>query len=1768
MLDQIGEYHIDKILYEGKNSIIYHVNHDKSYALKELHHATPSPMVINNFRHEYEVLKGLDIEGVRKIYNCTKIDGRHFLVMEYFQGAPLAEFIEKKGIFTISEFLKVAISLVGILQEVHVNNIIHKDINPKNILLNPQEEKVSLIDFGIASKINTKMPNLGNPDSLEGTLTYISPEQTGRMNRVVDYRTDFYSLGITCYELLIGQAPFQYVNSMELVHAHIAKRPSPLHEVNPLIPRVLSDIVLCLLEKNAEDRYQSAFGIKHDLEQCLIQWENDEKIEPFELKSQDHSGKFHLVEKLYGRETELETLMSAFNRIASGKKELLLVAGYSGIGKSALVNEIHKPITQKQGYFIAGKYDQFQRDIPYSAVNQAFINFCDYLLTLSEQELIYWKKIIQEAVGEKGGVLTEMIPSLSLIIGEQAPVPEVGPKEAQGRFNDTVQKFVKAISTQSHPLVMFIDDLQWADPASLVLLKGLMTDQANQYFLLICAYRDNEVSPTHPFMMMVEELKEEQQPINNILLSNLSLEHVNQLVSDALGYKSNNDVSELSQLIHKKTMGNAFFTTQALKAIYEDHLLIFDYTKGKWNWDINKVEARNISDNVVELMANKIVKLNTHTQEVLRLAACIGNSFDLKTLSIICEKELLETLNQLMEAVKAGLILPLDDYYRIHQDELIHEVLKESKASFRFIHDRVQQAAYSLIAEQRRKEVHLRIGNLLLHNTVDEELEEHVFDIVGQLNQGQSLIHDTKEIISLIELNLTAGLKAKASAAHEPALNYFNTAYALLREEYWETNYQLIWKVYSEKALSEYSCAQLEQSEKTLKIVLPKSKTEDEKVTIYRIYIAILFQLSRHDDGVAVGREALRFLGVKLPKKVGKQHVVMEFFRFKWKLGKRKMEDLLDLPKMDNNHLHNICSVIYDLVPSSYMTSPDLMGYMSLIIANINMSNGNSVYSPFAYSTVGIVFGGVFKDFNNGYKLGLLAIKLNEKYPDLDVKARVHFLMENFIIHWSKPVENYLAYLKIAWQSAVDTGSLQWADYSIAFTRIQSIFFANSTLAEIEKENEDYYHYHLKNKSEEVILNQYFILRFIRRLRGLDEDVYENPLGFDPNTYKTVVVALKNFTMREYYHTINLVEHYSHERYDKALDEARKGAIIVHELLGSMLDFTQRFYFVLTYIAKNKKGGNIKTFGHYQLNKFLLKRYAKYCPENFLAQYLLVLAEEARLSGKYSKSKTYYKRAIEEAEKREFIQNTALCYELYAKFWLLDDDFELATFYMQKAHYLYTGWGALGKTKQLETQYPELLVSLTSAYNQNNDLTIRNSPTHTIRSSITSSVTNSGFLDLNSILKASHILSQEVQINRLVEKMLELVLENTGAERGFLLENENGNLFIKAESKENKTYTLGHRIALAEYKQIPHSIINYVTRSHQEVVLDDASSTEMYSTDPYIQTELPKSILCYPVFRQDSLSIIFYLENNLVARAFTPDRLEILNLLSSQIAISIENALLYQNLEQKVAQRTAELRETNKRVTDSIRYAERIQKAILPTNETLNQYFDDYFLFYRPRDIVSGDFYWLTEVNGCVLIAVADCTGHGVPGAFMSMIGYSLLNTIVNENKVVDPAKILSLLHFGISKGLKQDETKNSDGMDISICKIEQESNGQTAMTFAGAKRNLWYLHHDELQEIKGERLSIGGGTNLKKQQAFKNNHLFVEDGMTFFLSTDGIVDTPSPNRKKFGTKRLKELIWNSKQYSLAEQRDIYINVLADFQQDAEQRDDITLLGFKVKIEE
>lgn len=1495
MLPFIPGYQITEEIYSSANAVVYRghrIETQQPLLFKLLKEEYPTPTALAKFQHQYEIIKNLNLAGVVKSPGLEKYRNSLVLVLEDIGGQFLQTIIKSQKLEFV-EFLRIAIQLASTLGQLHQNKIVHESIQPQNIIVNLATGQVQIADFSTASLLAKENQTISYPNLLECALAYISPEQTGRMNRSIDYRTDFYSLGITCYELLTGELPCKASDPMEIVHFHIAKQPIPPQQRIPALPKAVAEIVMKLLSKTAEDRYQSAWGLVADLETCLTQLKTSGQISDFPLGRMDLSSQLQILPKLYGREPEIATLMAAFERVCvalpnQGRSEMMLVAGYSGIGKSALVNEIHEPIVRHRGYFIEGKFDQFKRNIPYASLIQAFQQLSRQLLTESEAQLQVWKEQLLAILGINAQVIIDVIPEVEMMIGKQPLVPQLGASESQNRFNLTFQKFISVFTTKKHPLVIFLDDLQWSDLASLKLIQLLMTDPNSQYLLMIGVYRDNEVDPTHPLMLTLKKIQDEGGPIDRIDLRPLDIGHVSQLIADTLNCNTER-VQPLTELVFNKTNGNPFFMRMLLKSLDRDNLLTFDFPTKNWQWDIEQIEQMGITDNVVDLMLGKLQQLAEDTQHVLKLAACIGNRFNLSVLSIVNEKSQLITADQLWESLQVGLILPMSDAGKIPLvvESSLDSALPEDQLtiSYQFLHDRVQQAAYTLIPEDSKKAVHLKIGRLLLANTSLAESAEYIFELVNHLNLGRQLMVDDSEKIELIKLNLKAAQKAKDSTAYASALEYLTIGIECSTANIWSLHYELAFVLHKEMAEIEYLNGNFEKSAGLSQLTIEMARSSIDKAEIYNLAIVQSTMQGEYKEAIETGRTALALLGIDLPKHDLSVKINDELEAVRLRIGRQEIAALIETTVAKDSAWILAIKLLNNLLVSAYNLKSSqeyIYNYISLKIVNISLKYGMVTESSYGFSSYGMLLGASLNEYQKGYEFGLLALNISQKFGQLNHVCRACYVLGNNLQPWVKHLKETASIFDKGYQVGLESGEFQFAGYIFVF-KLLNPFYLGEKVEIILTELEAFLSFTTKTKNQ--IAND-TILGFKNILLNLSnqtsdkfsfdcENLSEAKYLEDCYSYQSAYALCLYFILKSqvFYLYNNLTE---------GIESSRKAEKLLPVITGKFQIAAHNFYQSLLLAALYPEANTEDQTSYWQKlesNQQQMKIWADNCPENFWHKYLLVAAEIARITGKYLEAIDLYDRAIASAAANEFIPNQALGNELAAKFWLEQGKEKIAHVYLVEAHHHYQRWGATRKVADLEEKYPHLLSR------------------ETVQAATTD--TNAGILDLATVVKASQALASEIMLGKLLEKLMTIAIENAGAQKGFLILARDGKWAIEAEGtadEHNVTILQSIPVDAVDPAQRPllsTVIINYVARTQESLVLNDAAQTGQFIRDPYIVATQAKSVLCIPLLDRGNLNGILYLENNLTADAFTPDRLEVLKLLSAQAAISIQNAQLY-----------------------------------------------------------------------------------------------------------------------------------------------------------------------------------------------------------------------------------------------------------------------------------
>jgi PAS domain S-box-containing protein len=1426
----------------------------------------PGPDILRRIEHEYSLRGELDPEWAAQPLALSQYNGQQALVFRDPGGEPLDRLCRAQ--IELTRFVRIAIGLAAALTRLHQRQLIHKDIKPSNILIDSGSDQIWLTGFGIASPVPRERQPPTAPQLIAGTLAYMAPEQTGRMNRSIDSRSDLYSMGVVLYEMLTGTLPFPASDAMELVHAHIARAAVPPHERSKDIPRALSRIVMKLLAKAAEERYQTAPGVEHDLRRCLAEWEIQDRIDDFPLAEYDLPDRLLIPEQLYGRAAEVDALLTAFNRVvAGGRLELVLVSGHSGIGKSSVVNELHKALVPPRGLFTSGKFDQYRRDVPYATLTQAFRNLLRPLLSKSDEELRLWRDALHEAVSPNGRLIADLVPELTLIIGEQPPVADVPPQDARRRFHLMFRRFLSVFARPEHPLALFLDDLQWLDAATLDLLEDLMIRPDVDHLLLIGAYRDNEVHSTHPLIRKLEAIRHAGGTVHEIRLFPLAPRDLVQLVADSLHCEPERAVS-LASLIREKTGGNPFFVIQFISALVDAGLLAFNHDDRRWAWDLERIHAKGYTDNVVDLMVRKLNGLPIETSEALQQLACLGNSTEFALLLIVFRSSIDEVHAQLWGAVQAGLVT-------------------RAESSYGFLHDRVQEAAYSLIPEQRRANAHLRIGRMLAAQTPPSEREERIFDIVNQLNRGSHLMTSDDERDQLAELNLLAGRRAKNSTAYPSALTYLAMGRKLLTEETWEHNYDLIFSIERLVTECELLTGNLSAAADRLSGLAQRANNSHDVAVVTRLLLTAHTALDRSDRGVEVCLGFLRRDGRDWPLHPTEAEVRSEYDRVWAVVGSRPIEAFLDLPLLTDPVVLDALDVLSEVVTPAVFFDERLSSFLLCRMVTLSLEHGNTDASCFAYVWFAVVARSQFGNYEDAFRFGRLGYELIEKRSLTAYQARTYMSFGNLVIPSMRHALEGRDLVRQAFDAAYRNGDLTFAAYS--WNQLITNFLAvgdplDRTLQEAEKGLA----FAAQARFGLVVDLLTAQVGLVRTLRGLtpqfgsfsdaclDEEEFERHLASNP------VLADPEFG----YWGLKVQARFLAGDYQAAVQASLKAQALLWSAPSLFEPSAYRFYSALSHAACWTSSSAEERQRHERAladHHRQFEIWAEHSPANFENRVALVAAEIARIEKRDGEAMRLYEQAIDSAHANGFVHNEAVAYEVAARFYATRGFNKFADAYLVEARYCYLRWGADGKVRQIDELYPHLR---------------REEP---MRGTSGTIVSPGELLDLATIVRVSQAVSGEMALEKLIEKVMRVALQHAGAERGLLIVPRSDDLRIEAEATISLDSVSVRTHDSAAGSAFPESLVRYVTRTREPVILGDASDSNLFSADPYIAQHRPRSVLGLPLINQGKLSGVLYLENSLTPHVFNANRITVLKVLASQAAISLENTRLYHDLENREA---------------------------------------------------------------------------------------------------------------------------------------------------------------------------------------------------------------------------------------------------------------------------
>lgn len=1463
----------------------------------------PERRQVATLHHEANILSRLEgIDGVRKVHALLPHgSGNLALITDLYTGSLDTLLHHQDQPMPVIQALEIALELAQTLSDIHAHNIVHKSLSPANVLVDPDSGALKLAGFSIASELDQERQNTELDHQPKGSLAYISPEQTGRMNRSLDYRSDYYSLGVLLYELLTDHLPFQADTTLEWVHSHISQMPASPQQICPHIPEVVAEIVLKLMAKSPEERYQSSEGLVHDLSLCLNALKQGATLPSFALGEADHLQKFLLPQALYGRERELQELLDLFEQAVEGQTRFCLVHGYSGVGKSALVNEIDRYQVRERGFLVQSKFDQYQQGGAYSALAATFQALVQQVLLEPESVLAQWRNRLTAALAPNASLVIDLVPELALIIGEQPPVTELPPAESRNRLQLVLTAFLRVFAGQGHPVVLFLDDLQWSDTPTLDLLRRIVTSREQSHLLLIGAFRSNEVGPGHPLRLMLDDLVQHQR-LYEIPVGPLELPSVERLVAETL--RSAPDATrELSQMLFDRAHGNPFFTNELLRQLHTQGAIWSDPGSGQWHWKLDRASWEDASDDVVEFMLTNLRRLPADTQKVLQLAACIGNTFNLHTLAAIYEHSVAQTAQTLLPALKQYTLLPLHNDYRLvnHPDEKLG-----LNPYYRFQHDRVQQAAYNLIPTEALPGMHLSVGRLLLLHAGDVIDNEQLIDIVNHLNQGRELIQADTEREQLAQFNYRAGVRAREASAYLQALEYLQTAGELLPANAWSQMPELMKNLSAEMQLCLYLTGQTDAADEWLEEMLRHAESDLHRANILSIRTRQCATLGRMEESIQAAIEGLAILGVDFTKQPGPEDVARERERVTEYLAGRKIADLVDAPIIDDPATLTAMRLLMEIFAAAFLSGSNLFSYLVLKSVNLALHRGNCPESAFAYAAYGMLLCGELDEPATGFEYAKVGLAINERLDDLSLRARVIYVYAMFVHHWSQPWSTLTPWFRKGIEAGYQSGDLLYLAYSAQDCVIWDPSMDLETARRLHEENleivrECAYQDSLDSGTLFLQMQRNFLGDTLapHSLSSEDFDAGQCFADMHARQFKT---GIANHHI--YHAEVSLL----YGDYERALECVR----LQDPLIKSAMSLPQlvRFYIVanltLTSVFPDMDEST-RNSTRLRLEQDLARmtRWADNCEDNFRHLQWLMSAELARIDDEPERALELYDAAIDAARVSGFLRDEATSLERAARHLLSQGKQRSAEGYLRGAYNLYNRWGAKRKCEQLEAEYP-VLHQIQQSHQQIAETPLAN-------------------LDLASVMKASRKISGEMRLDQLLYTSLEILLENAGGQWGCIVVRSGDHWTVETSTLHMdslKPLALPEHSLLSDHQgnriALPMSVITQVFQRDEAIVLNDAAQEGPFIHDPYSVLQQPRSVLCVPI-KRERFEAAIYMENNLSDSVFTEDRVELIRLLAAQASVAIENARLYSQvqdyshtLEAKVAERTAELEKANK----------------------------------------------------------------------------------------------------------------------------------------------------------------------------------------------------------------------------------------------------------------
>ncbi|MGL1931934.1 MAG: diguanylate cyclase [Desulfotalea sp.] len=1504
-------------IYEGKKSRVLRGVCEatgEAVAIKMPAALIPSGTDLAVIEKEYQFLKSLDVQGIPKAIDRIEMGNSLALIVEYFDYPSLRSSVADLKL-TTAEGVTVFEKVTAILHQLHSRSFIHRDITPSNILYDRKTGNVALVDYGFSTDIPAMSARGGEPEIIEGTLHYMSPEQTGRINRSLDHRSDFYSLGVALYEVLTGLLPFASEDLGEIIHCHIATEPMSPIEISADIPQVLSDIVMRCMEKDAKSRYQSAKGLHHDLLRCLNELEETGSIAPFPIGEADRSDKFTFPERLFGRDDELQTLHKHYQQVVKGNNAIVMITGQSGVGKTSLVQELNRTVVSGYGYIIYGKYDPYNRNKPYSGLTQAFTFLIKQILTENNESIVRWKTKIVAALGDNGSIITDLIPELVSIIGKQALADILAPADARTRLKTVFSNFIQTFGSPSQPLVVFLDDLQWIDNSSLALIELFGSMKSGSAILFVGAYRSNEVSESHPLTTSIETLNNQGANIAEVCLEPLGKDAVSEFISETL-FRPVSDLSWLDAMIFDKTAGNPLFFRTMLTSLKDEGHISFDYDAANWTYDIEAIKVTPYAENVVEALQAKIGTLPEKSVEILRLGACTGTSFTLDLLSHLagCAKQDIALL--LKPAIAGGLVSSSRSDFELYLQEQADVM---DSLTYQFTHDRIQQAAYDLLEESRRPALHLKVGRVLMGLAEDEQTESHLFDIATHMQKGVSLLTNKEERYQVATLMLQAGIKAKLSTAFLDATELLGFSHSLLVDNTWLSHYELTINIHIEYAEALSLSAKYDEAEALYCVIADNLTRAEDRLWLYNVKVKQYHYQAKFAEAVDIEFEGLALMDINIPQS---DDDLMPFFGAEMEkigalLENKQPEDFYNAPENSDELFSRKLELLFDLFADSYLMGRGLLcGVTSAVMARLSMENGNNQMASVSYINYASTLCALGSDYPKGYAFGSLAVKLAEKYHVPALQNYTYHVFSLAVNHWHNPLESSHDYWTKASRLALASGS-PYAGY--VFLQLAHVLLASGTNLDLVE--------------QQIARSQNFL-----EVNGLDaiitllDIIVHQPVRhLRDRTNSVETLDDENFNTEELLETFKELPFFTGSLYYSMLRVASlSGDILPIDTLQewiTMIDNTQQgqimladsyFFYVLLLIDGRRAAGEddiLKYQEFIDIGIAKMENWASHCKANFDHKYDLLCAEDGNGDQGLDSMVDQYDNAILKALENSFMHDAALAAEKAGKFWISRGKPYVAKSYIEQACIYYARWGAICKVDQLREQFSEYLTYLGSS-----DLTTSFRETLTINPFVTSSLSFSASLDLSCVTKATQAVSKHIVMDDLGRDLVSIAIENAGASKGLLMvKNNDGFKVLSSISSIASIRTPGPTgMLFTESEELSIAVINYVIRTGKTIVMDDAPANKQFAQCSYIKNKKISSICCIPIKRQAEVKAVLYLENQATTGVFREDRLQTLEILAAQATISMENAMMYQELldlnknqEEIIMQRTKELHEKN-----------------------------------------------------------------------------------------------------------------------------------------------------------------------------------------------------------------------------------------------------------------